>query len=219
MSESTSPEPGANPGTFAPATSAERGAGSAPRDTSPLDILLEIASGLNGPGSPEQLFGGFLDTVVAWLGARAASVRLNDRDGHTRLVASRGLAPEVIERDRLMPHEVCACGWAAIEGGLRTQRGTGHCARLIERPMLERDCTEFVVVPIHYQDRILGVYNVFLDRPLATMGGDLPDLLMSVGISAWRSKGRECRKRRVDSQSWRSAISSATSCTTRWLSL
>ena len=66
--------------------------------------------------------------------------------------------------------------------------------------MLERDCTEFVVVPVQYQDRILGVYNLFLDRPLTVMGDDMPDLLVSVGrlhrvkglpllLEAWASDG------------------------------
>lgn len=136
------------------------------------------------------------------LDARAASVRLATEDGHTRLIASRGLAREVVERDRLMPLGACACGWASSEGGLRIQNGTGHCARLIGRPMLERDCAEFVVVPVHYQDRILGVYNLFLDRPLAAMGEDLPDLLISAG----RHLGLAIEKARLEGEAHRFAI-------------
>jgi two-component system nitrate/nitrite sensor histidine kinase NarX len=134
--------------------------------------------------------------------ARAASVRLATGDGHTRLIASRGLAPEVLERDRLMPARGCPCGWAASEGGLRIQRGTAPCAALIGRPMLEPDCMEFVAVPVQYQDRILGVYNLFLDRPLAAMGEDMPDLLISVG----RHLGLAIEKARLESEARRLAI-------------
>jgi two-component system nitrate/nitrite sensor histidine kinase NarX len=172
------------------------------RKTQSLDILYAIASSLNQPGNLEQLLDGFLDTFIELVDARAASVRLATGDGQTRLIASRGLAPEVVEHDRLMPAGGCPCGWAASEGGLRIQRGTAPCAALIGRPMLDPDCAEFVAVPAQYQDRILGVYNLFLDRPLAAMGEDMPDLLISVG----RHLGLAIEKARLESEARRLAI-------------
>lgn len=172
------------------------------RKTQSLDILYEVATSLSQPGSLEQLLEGFLEAFTELVDARAASVRLATGDGDTRLVASRGLAPEVVERDRLMPAGGCPCGWAAAEGGLRVQRGTAACAALVGRPMLERDCVELVAVPVQYQDRILGVYNLFLDRPLAAMGEDMPDLLISVG----RHLGLAIEKARLESEARRLAI-------------
>jgi two-component system nitrate/nitrite sensor histidine kinase NarX len=172
------------------------------RKTQSLDILYAIATSLSQPGSLEQLLDGFLDTFIELVDARAASVRLATGDGHTRLIASRGLAPEVVERDRLMPAGRCPCGLAATEGSLRVQSGTAPCAQLIGGPMLERDCTEFVVVPAQYQERILGVYNLFLDRPLAAMGEDIRDLLVSVG----RLLGLALEKARLEGEARRLAI-------------
>jgi two-component system nitrate/nitrite sensor histidine kinase NarX len=172
------------------------------RKTQSLDILYAIATSLSQTGNLEQLLDGFLDTFIELVDARAASVRLVTGDGQTRLVASRGLAAEVVERDRLMPTGGCPCGWAASEGGLRIQRGTAPCAALIGRPMLDPDCVEFVAVPAQYQDRILGVYNLFLDRPLAAMGEDMPDLLISVG----RHLGLAIEKARLESEARRLAI-------------
>jgi two-component system nitrate/nitrite sensor histidine kinase NarX len=171
------------------------------RKTQSLDILYEIATSLSQPGSLEQLLDGFLDTFIELIDARAASVRLATADGHTRLIASRGLAPEVVESDRVMPVGRCPCGWASSEGGLRIQSGTASCAGLIGRPMLERDCTEFVVVPVQHQDRILGVYNLVLDRPLTAMGEDMRDLL-SVG----RHLGLAIEKARLEGEARRLAI-------------
>jgi two-component system nitrate/nitrite sensor histidine kinase NarX len=68
--------------------------------------------------------------------------------------------------------------------------------------MLDPDCVEFVAVPAQYQDRILGVYNLFLDRPLAAMGEDMPDLLISVG----RHLGLAMEKARLESEARRVAI-------------
>lgn len=172
------------------------------RKTQSLDILYEVATSLSQPGSLEHLLEGFLDTFIELIDARAASVRLVTADGNTRIVASRGLASGVVELDATMPAGRCQCGWCSTEGGIRVQRGTGECARLLGRAMLERDCEEFVVVPVQYQDRILGVYNLFLDRPLAAMGEDMPDLLISVG----RQLGLAVEKARLESDARRLAI-------------
>lgn len=172
------------------------------RKTQSLDILYAVATSLSQPGKLEQVLDGFLDTFIELVDARAASVRLATGDGGTRLIASRGLAPEVVERDRLMPAGSCPCSRAAADGRLQIQRGSAPCAALIGRPMLERDCVEFVAVPAQYQDRILGVYNLFLDRPLAAMGEDMPDLLISVG----RHLGLAMEKARLESEARRVAI-------------
>ncbi len=172
------------------------------RKTQSLDVLYEVATSLSQPGSLEQLLDSFLDTFIELIDARAASVRLVTEDGRTRLIASRGLDPAVVERDRLMDAGRCQCGWCSTEGGIRIQQGTGACAKLLGRPMLERDCQEFVVVPVQYQDRILGVYNLFLDRPLAAMGEDMHDLLISVG----RHLGLALEKARLDNDARRLAL-------------
>jgi two-component system nitrate/nitrite sensor histidine kinase NarX len=172
------------------------------RKTQSLDILYAVATSLSQPGGLEQLLDGFLDTFIELVDARAASVRLVTEDGGTRLVASRGLSEEVAERDRLMPPGKCACGFAARDGTLRVQRGTAPCAALVGRPMLERECAEFVAVPARYQERVVGVYNLFLDRPLAAMGEDMPDLLISVG----RHLGLAIEKSRLENEARRVAI-------------
>ena len=185
------------------------------RKTQSLDILYAVATDLSQPGNLDQLLDGFLDTFIELVDARAASVRLATGDGYTRLIASRGLAPEVVERDLLMPYGRCPCGLAATAGGLRIQSGTAPCAKLIGRPMLERDCTEFVgcrAVPGPH----LGVYNLFLDHPLAAMGEDARDLLISVGRHLGLAMRRRAwRAKRAAWPSSKSATSSATNCTTR----
>ncbi len=172
------------------------------RKTQSLDILYDVASSLSQPGDLDKLLESFLDTFIELVDARAATVRVLTGDGKTRLVASRGLAPEVVEKDRLMDTSLCQCGWAATEGGIRQQHGTQPCAQLLGMPMLKRDCLEFVVVPVTYQDRILGVYNLFLDRPMSALGEDIHDLLNSVG----KHLGLALEKSRLDNQARQIAI-------------
>ena len=172
------------------------------RKTQSLDILYDVASSLSQPGDLDKLLESFLDTFIELVDARAATVRVLTDDGQTRLVASRGLATEVVEKDRLMDTHLCQCGWAATEGGIRHQHGTQPCAKLLSMPMLKRDCLEFVVVPVTYQDRILGVYNLFLDRPMSSLGEDIQDLLSSVG----KHLGLALEKARLDSHARQIAI-------------
>ena len=172
------------------------------RKTQSLDILYDVASSLSQPGDLDKLLESFLDTFIELVDARAATVRILTDDGHTRLVASRGLAAGVVEKDRLMDTGLCQCGWAATEGGIRIQSGTQSCAKLLGMPMLKNDCQEFVVVPVTYQDRILGVYNLFLDRPMSALGEDIQDLLNSVG----KHLGLALEKSRLDNQARQIAI-------------
>lgn len=172
------------------------------RKTQSLDILYDVASSLSQPGDLDKLLESFLDTFIELVDARAATVRLLTDNGQTRLVASRGLSAEVVEKDRTMDTSLCQCGWAAREGGIRLQRGTLPCAKLLGTPMLNRDCQEFVVVPVTYQDRIVGVYNLFLDRPMSALGEDMHDLLNSVG----KHLGLALEKSRLDNQARQIAI-------------
>ncbi len=172
------------------------------RKTQSLDILYDVASSLSQPGDLDKLLESFLDTFIELVDARAATVRLLTDNGQTRLVASRGLSAEVVEKDRSMDTSLCQCGWAAKEGGIRIQRGTHPCAKLLGTPMLKRDCQEFVVVPVTYQDRIVGVYNLFLDRPMSALGEDIHDLLNSVG----KHLGLALEKSRLDNQARQIAI-------------
>jgi two-component system, NarL family, nitrate/nitrite sensor histidine kinase NarX len=172
------------------------------RKTQSLDVLYDVAASLNRPGSLNTILENFLDTFIELVDARAATVRLLTDDGQMRLIASRGLDPAIVDKDKLMDAGLCQCGWSATKGGIRVQHGTHQCAKLLGQTMLGVDCQEFVVVPVQYQDRILGVYNLFLDRPLSAMGEDVRDLLTSIG----RHLGLAIEKARLDNDARRLAI-------------
>ena len=90
---------------------------------------------------------------------------------------------------------------ATADGQTRLAASRGLASEAAERE-LERACAEFVSVPVKYHDRILGVYNLFLDRPLSAMGEDMPELLVSVG----RHLGLAIEKARLEGEARRLAI-------------
>ncbi len=172
------------------------------RKTRSLEILYDVASSLNRSRNLEELLEGFLDTFIDLVHARAATVRLLTEHSQTRLVACRGLAPDAVERDLLVDLDQCECGWSARDGQIRVVHGTGCCARGAVMGLLDKDCEEVVVVPIHYQDRILGVYNLFLDQPISSLGDDLRELLFSIS----NHLGLAIEKARLDNDARRLAI-------------
>lgn len=172
------------------------------RKTRSLEILYDVASTLSKTRTIDELLENFLDTFVQLFDARAAMVRLVTDSGQLRLVASRGLDPQVIEREKLMPMDRCLCGQSASGGHVQIQKGAAACGAVLGIPLLREDCRELVAVPIQYHDHTLGVYNLVLDKPISDFGDDLSDLLTSIG----RHLGMAVEKARLDDNARRLAI-------------
>ena len=172
------------------------------RKTQSLDILYDVASSLNRPGGLDKQLENFLDTFVSLVDAMAATVRLHPDHGSRQLTASRGQeAPRADEAllDTKCPH----CGWESISGRLHFQHGPGLvCAKLAGPQQLNSQYRELVVVPIRYQDNLLGVYGLLLDRPVSSLGEDVLDLLIAIG----RHLGLAVEKARLDHDARRLAI-------------
>ena len=167
-----------------------------------LEILYDIATDLSTARNLDELLGHFLDTLMVLFDARAATVRLNTNNNQTVLVASHGLAMDVVKQEQLVDMDRCLCGQIARKGGIGIQEGIAGCNRFLDGVMLEGPCSEMIVVPLQYQDRILGVYNIFLERPSAELGKDVRDLLNSIGMHL----GLAIEKTRLDENERRLAI-------------
>jgi two-component system nitrate/nitrite sensor histidine kinase NarX len=170
--------------------------------TRSLEILYDISSSLNRSRNQDELLDSFLDTCMNLLDARAVAVRLLNGSGQLRLVASRGLDPQVVEREKLMPVNSCLCGSVGIQGGVRIQRGSAACTKILGQPLLSKDCLELVVVPLQYREEIIGVYNLILDKPSSDLGGEARDLFTSIG----RHLALALEKTRLDENARRLAI-------------
>lgn len=167
-----------------------------------LEILYDIATDLSSTRNMDELLEQFLDTMMVLVDARAATVRLLTDNGQTYMVASRGLSQEVIRQEQAVDIQRCLCGKIAQQGGLGIQKGIEECNRFLDCAMIQGSCSELIVVPLQYRDRILGVYNLFLERPSAELGKDVRDLLNSIGMHM----GLAIEKARLDDNERRLAI-------------
>lgn len=166
-----------------------------------LEILYDITTSLSSTGSLDELLEQFLDTLMTLVDARAASVRLVE-GLQTRMVSSRGMSKKTREQDQLVDMSRCLCGRISQHGGLGIQKGLEPCNQFLTEPVVKGTCSEMVVVPLQYQDRILGVYNLFLERPSSELGKDARDLLNSIG----KHLGLAIAKSRLDINARRLAI-------------
>ena len=170
--------------------------------TRSLEILCDVASTINTSRDLNQLLRKFLEIVSEVVEAKGGLVRLLTREGQLRLVASEGLDEEVVGRERLVTVDQCACG-RAVSGRAVQCHGAELCRGVLGRPVFAHDSSmEMVAVPLTYRGRVLGIYNLFLERPLQFPREDLNDLLRNIG----RHLGMAIEKARLDEEAKRLSV-------------
>lgn len=168
-----------------------------------LEILYDVAAGLNQSADLEDLLTSFLDRLMALFGANAGAVRLLTGDDQMRMVASRGLSEAAIEAERLVPVDRCLCGHALQQGCIRYRSDATECAPFTGEDPVAGDSPRMVVVPLRYQGRSRGVYNLFVEAErLDRLGDELDDLLESIG----HQLGVAIEKARLDREARRLSI-------------
>jgi two-component system, NarL family, nitrate/nitrite sensor histidine kinase NarX len=170
--------------------------------THSLEILYDVAASISVSRDIDDLLTRFLHTLKDVVAARAAAVRLLSDDGQMRLVASVGLSPEVVEKERLVPVNRCLCGRAVSGGEILCQEDVQQCSALVGQPLFESPDIEMIAVPLQYRGENLGVYNLFVPRQGLVAREDVKELLTSIG----RHLGMAIEKARLDNEAKRLSI-------------
>ena len=145
-----------------------------------LQVLSEATSSLPGDAGVEAWLGRFLATMVRLADAAAGAVRVVTGDGrHLKLVASVGLPPEAVAREKLMPVDCGACGIAVREAQVRQGPAGTVCANVTSVAWFG-GLVSMIVVPLVHQGRVLGAYNLFL-REERALPEDMALLYRSIG--------------------------------------
>lgn len=141
-----------------------------------LEALYEVSAFLAQANSIEELARGFADRVRTIMKADAAAVRWSD-EGNQRylMLASSGFPEDLMEEERSLLADACACGNLRLDAGTRVIPILSHD----EAPV--RQCARMgyesvVSVPIRLQQRLLGEFNLFFCAPV-TLNADETELL------------------------------------------
>jgi two-component system, NarL family, nitrate/nitrite sensor histidine kinase NarX len=126
-------------------------------------IISEVSANLADEDDVEEMLGRFLGTMLRLAHATAGAVRVLTTDGrHLRLVGARGLPPELVERERLVPIDCGHCGNAVRDNRSHYEIELDYCAERTGSDYFGHDCQAMVVVPLQYGGHLLGTYSLFL---------------------------------------------------------
>jgi len=146
-----------------------------------LDVLYDVASSINKSSDLEDLLQRFLHTLTNVVKAKAATVRLLDKNDQMRLVASIGLSDEIIKLEDRLPIPDCLCG-KALKTHLIVNADVKKCNVIIGSEFFkDEEDIEMMAIPLQYRGKTLGVYNLFLHRQDNEFLEGEHELLISIG--------------------------------------
>ena len=166
-----------------------------------LSILYDVAASINVSSDLNDLLGRFLRSLTDVIKARAGAVRLLNASGQMELVASTGFDNELIKKEKFLPAESCICGQTDKIDGFRYQDNLLPCGKLTQHQFFGQDIG-LLVVPLQYQGKTLGVYNLFVAKELYRENDDDKELFTSIG----RHLGMAIAKARLDQESTQVSI-------------
>lgn len=151
-----------------------------------LGVLYDVSKTINKSTDLNDLLKRFLHTLTSVVKAKAAAVRLLDKDDQMRLVASIGLSEEVIEREDTLPSSDCLCGAALKDATVMISADVKQCSEIIGTKFFDDEegvdeDIEMLAIPLQYRDKTLGVYNLFIHRKEHEFIEGEHELLISIG--------------------------------------
>lgn len=163
-----------------------------------LSILYDVAASINISHDLNDLLSRFLRTLTEVVNARAGAVRLLNHKHELELVASLGFDPDLIKKEKTIPASACVCGKLDQYDSLVYQESIQPCKKLAgEHRFFDREDTGLIVVPLQYQGKTLGVYNLFVNRKEFVDNEDFRELFTSIG----RHLGMAIAKSRLEEAS------------------
>ncbi|MCP4408861.1 MAG: GAF domain-containing protein [Gammaproteobacteria bacterium] len=170
--------------------------------TRALSILYDVAASINVSRDLNDLLTRFLNTLTEVVGANAAAVHLFDEKGIMKLVASTGLPPEMIKKERLLPTDSRLCSEKLEDQDIHSIDNLQPCWKEVGKDFFHGQNLSTLVVPLQYRGYTLGIYNLYVDRKAFQDREDMLDLFTSIG----RHLGMAIDKARLDEETNRFSI-------------
>jgi len=170
--------------------------------TASLKILYDVANSINQAKNLEELLTRFLRTLKEMANGRTAAIRLRSADGRMRLVACIGLSNELVLEEDMLPIRLCHCGKALSPADILCEQDLEQCRRLNGQGMVGPRQVEMIEVPLAYHDDLLGMYQIYVDKPGISGREDVIELLATIGSHL----GVAVAKQRSDAEARRLSI-------------
>lgn len=148
-----------------------------------LSVLYDVADCINSSSDLDDLLKRFLETMSGVTNAKAATVRLLDKNDSLRLVASVGLGPALSDVHWSLENEECVCARSFAENRVFRLTEMPKCSLTEGADFKGASDCEMLAIPLRYQGKSIGVYNLFVPRggELEASITDEDALLQSIG--------------------------------------
>lgn len=151
------------------------------RKNNALSILYEVASSTNTTLPMKDFLHGLLSKLIALLNAKAGLVRfLDENRKELRLIVYQGLSDRFIKEEMCLSLNSCTCGTSIEESRIVTIDHCSLCFDPLDRRCKREGFASTVIVPLRYQNRLLGTFNLFFETPQNFSPEDY-NLLDSIG--------------------------------------
>ena len=148
-----------------------------------LSVLYDIADCINSSSGLDDLLQRFLQIIQGVTKAKAAAIRLLDKEDSLRLVASIGLSEAVGDIKWSLANEDCVCARSFAENCVSRLNQMSKCSLTEGSDFTGSADCEMLAIPLRYQGKSIGVYNLFVPRTgeLESSITDEDALLQSIG--------------------------------------
>ena len=167
-----------------------------------LQILYDVASSVNKTQDIQDLLGRSLNAVKGIFDARAANIRLLDSENNFPLLTTSGFRDQDSDYELLKTAELELCELAFETRNIQVLDNLINVRYLTGPTFAGIRSLGLISVPLTYQDKVLGVFNLFTDSNTNTVEQELRELLMNVG----QHIGMAIQKTRLDEESRRVGI-------------
>lgn len=167
-----------------------------------LQILYDVASSVNNTQDIQDLLGRSLNAVKGIFDARAANIRLLDSENNFPLLTTSGFRDQDSDYELLKTAELELCELAFETRNIQVLDNLINVRYLTGPTFAGIRSLGLISVPLSYQDKVLGVFNLFTDSNTNRVEQELRELLMNVG----QHIGMAIQKTRLDEESRRVGI-------------
>ena len=157
------------------------------RKTRSLSILYEVASSINLSRSVDSLLSQFLHTITELIDAQV-SVAYLVKDQDVELLTHINANEELIDANARQCLECSTNGTLNIK--------LIKCSDIIKNKYFEGQSIYLMVIPLQYQETLLGAYNFYLNKDSLDDFDDYVDLFTSIG----RHLGAAIEKSHLDEE-------------------
>ncbi|MHB8255230.1 MAG: sensor histidine kinase, partial [Acidiferrobacter sp.] len=102
-------------------------------------------------------------------------------DGHLRLAASVGLPDDIVAKERRIALDCCLCGRAVGQRAMSVGIDLKACCESWGREPFPGEDLVLLAIPLRFEGRAVGIYNLFMERGRVVGQRDVEDLLLGLG--------------------------------------